>query len=411
MHRIVPYMQYNNRRIAIAAALAAIAGPGCVGNEPCVPDAAETAVPGSAIAQYGPPEPGHAPPEPAAGPLAILGVAPSRPALTTDDRQHLLFELVVQNTSATSVELARIDVRDPERRAPLAAYTGAALAEILTIATGAGATPASLEPGGVAVAFFDLPFARRAELPHRLVARFALRQGDAETVEAGPAVAVIDDHPRPIGPPLHLDRLVAVNGCCDGIHRRALIPVDGGLFLAERFAIDFLRIDDQGTFAGDPTRNDSYFVFGADVLAVAAGTIAEATDGAAENIPTQPLPPADLTTAPGNHVVLALDDGRFALYAHLQTGSVRVHPGDRVRRGDVLGLVGNTGNSTEPHLHFHVMDRPSPLVSDGLPYTFDRFDLQARIDASSGAPVIAPVPPPERRRDLLPLGLDVIDLR
>jgi biotin carboxyl carrier protein len=404
-------MKHDNRWPVVAAALAAIAGPGCLGNEPCVPDAAEGAVPGGAIAQYRPPEPGHAPPEPAPGPLAILGVAPSRPALTTDDRQHLLFELVVQNTSATGVELARIDVRDPERRAPLASYTGAQVPEILAIATGAGATPASLAPGGVAVAYFDLAFARRAELPHRLVARFALRQGDTAIVEAGPSVAVIDDHPHPIGPPLHLDRLVAVNGCCDGIHRRALIEVDGGLFLAERFAIDFLRIDDRGTFSGDPTRNDSYFVFGADVLAVAAGTIAETSDGAAENVPTQPLPPPDIATAAGNHVVLALDDGRFALYAHLQTGSVRVHPGDRVRRGDVLGLVGNTGNSTEPHLHFHVMDRPSPLVSDGLPYTFDRFDLQARIDVSSGTAVIAPAPPPERRRDRLPLGLDVIDLR
>jgi hypothetical protein len=404
MHRIVPYQKYSRRSLAIAAALAATAAPGCLGNEPCVPDAAEGSVAGGAIARY-------SPPEPAPGPLTIIGVAPSRPALTTDDRQHLLFELVVQNTSATSAELARIDVRDPERRAPLASYTGTALAAILLIAAGPGATPTSLAPGGVAIAYFDLAFARRAELPHRVVARFAVRQGGTESVESGPAVAVIDDHPRPIGPPLHLDRLLDLNGCCDGAHRRALIAVDSGLFLAQRFAIDFVRIDDRATFAGDPTDNASYFVFGADVLAVASGTIAETSDGVAENVPTQPLPPPDIATAVGNHVVLALDDGRFALYAHLQTGSVRVHPGDRVRRGDVLGRVGNTGNSTEPHLHFHVMDRPSPLLSDGLPYTFDRFDLQARIDASSDAPVIAPVPPPQRRRDLLPLGLDVIDLR
>ena len=191
-------------------------------------------------------------------------------------------------------------------------------------------------------------------------------------------------------------------------HRRALLAVDGGLFLAQRFAIDFVRVNDRSTFAGDPTRNENYFLFGAEVVSVARGRVVEASDGMAENVPTQPLPPPDIQTAAGNHVVVALDDGRFTLYAHLQTGSVRVQTGDRVERGQVLGLVGNTGNATEPHLHFHVMDGPSPLLSDGLPYTFDRFDLRATVDITTGTPVVVPVPPPQQRRDRLPLAFDLI---
>ena len=112
----------------------------------------------------------------AAGPLTIVGIAPARPAFTTDDHRHLLFELLLGNTSATTVELAGVDVLGCARRAPLASYRDAALAGVLTIVAGAGATPNSLAPGGVAVAFFDLPLARRGELPDRLATRFTLRR-------------------------------------------------------------------------------------------------------------------------------------------------------------------------------------------------------------------------------------------
>lgn len=401
-----PALRLRQRACAPAVLLAASVLAGCVFEDHCPPDAhmpTEAAALSRAIAAQRAPE--------ATGPLTILGVAPSRPAFTTDDQRHLLFELVVENTGAASVELAQVDVRDPARRAALASYQGAALAGILTIAAGAGATPNSLVPGGVAVAFFDLAFPRHGELPDHLATRFTLRQADATLVEAAPTVAVIDDRAPPIGPPLHGDRLLDLNGCCDGAHRRALLAADGGLFLAQRFAIDFVRIDDQATFAGDPTKNESYFLFGAEVVSVGRGRVVEISDGMAENVPTQPLPPATVQTAPGNHVVIALDDGRFTLYAHLQTGSVRVRPGERVERGQVLGLVGNTGNSTEPHLHFHVMDGPSPLESDGLPWTFDDFDLRATIDISTGVPAIVPVPPPQRRRDRLPLGFDLVEFR
>jgi murein DD-endopeptidase MepM/ murein hydrolase activator NlpD len=64
----------------------------------------------------------------------------------------------------------------------------------------------------------------------------------------------------------------------------------------------------------------------------------------------------------------------FAFYAHMQPGSLRVKLGEKVRRGQVLGLVGNSGNSTAPHLHFHVTDANSPLESEGLPYVFESFE-------------------------------------
>jgi murein DD-endopeptidase MepM/ murein hydrolase activator NlpD len=128
------------------------------------------------------------------------------------------------------------------------------------------------------------------------------------------------------------------------------------------------------TFAGDPAQNASYFAYGKELLAVLDGRVVSTLDGIPENVPNGPpavtLEPGNL---PGNSIVLQFDEDHFALYAHLIPGTLRVRPGDRVRRGEVLGLLGNSGGSTQPHLHFQVMDRPIPLAADGLPFVFDHF--------------------------------------
>jgi murein DD-endopeptidase MepM/ murein hydrolase activator NlpD len=150
-------------------------------------------------------------------------------------------------------------------------------------------------------------------------------------------------------------------------------------------------------------------LFGAEVLAVTAGRIVSMRNDLAENTPpnSPPIPPQNPDLAAGNYVVEALGSGRFALYAHLQPGSVRVSPGQTVQRGQVLGLVGNTGSSSEPHLHFHVMNRPSPLAANGLPYVFDRFRLDGRVP-NLRAPRLVPAGPPHARAGQLPLQGDVV---
>ena len=110
--------------------------------------------------------------------------------------------------------------------------------------------------------------------------------------------------------------------------------------------------------------------YGAEVLAVANGLVVATKDGIPENVPgiTSRAVPITSETVGGNHIVLDLGGGRYAFYAHFQPGSLKVKVGDRVTRGQVIGLVGNSGNSTEPHLHFHISDGVSPLGSEGLPY-------------------------------------------
>lgn len=129
---------------------------------------------------------------------------------------------------------------------------------------------------------------------------------------------------------------------------------------------------------GQVERNASYLAFGKAIIAVADGVIARTRDGYPEQTPQHSPPNASMETAAGNYVMQDIGGGHFAFYAHLQPGSLRVKQGQRVKRGQVLALLGNTGNSTEPHLHFHVSSAQDPLLSEGLPYVFDRFEQTGR---------------------------------
>jgi murein DD-endopeptidase MepM/ murein hydrolase activator NlpD len=117
--------------------------------------------------------------------------------------------------------------------------------------------------------------------------------------------------------------------------------------------------------------------YGAEVLAVANGVVAAAMDDIPENAPAPAgaVVPIALENASGNYVALDLGRGRFAFYEHLKRGSVAVKAGDRVKSGQVIGKLGNSGSSSiGPHLHFHVSDANSPLAAEGLPFVFKRFD-------------------------------------
>ncbi len=134
-------------------------------------------------------------------------------------------------------------------------------------------------------------------------------------------------------------------------------------------------------FHGDPSKNANWAPYGADVLAVADGRVVKIVDGVPENDPTSDTKavPITLETVAGNYLILELGDGRYALYAHLQPGSFAVKQGARVRRGQTLAKLGNSGQSDAPHLHLHIMDEPSPLAAEGLPLVLSSFELQGHV--------------------------------
>ena len=110
-------------------------------------------------------------------------------------------------------------------------------------------------------------------------------------------------------------------------------------------------------------RNEDYFVYGKEILAAAPGTVVTAIDGVPDNEPGSMNP----LCAVGNCLIIDQGSNEYAVYAHLKPGSLRVHRGDKVRTGQVLALCGNSGNSSEPHLHFHLQD--NAILQDGAGIT------------------------------------------
>jgi murein DD-endopeptidase MepM/ murein hydrolase activator NlpD len=116
-------------------------------------------------------------------------------------------------------------------------------------------------------------------------------------------------------------------------------------------------------------------------------------------------------------VVVKIGDGQYAYYAHLQKGSdgVRVQPGERVRKGQVIGELGNTGNTDAPHLHFMMIDGKAPLTSGALPFEIDSFHTRGVLtnydEFLGGAKAQISRQQRDEQRNRLPLHATVNDFR
>ena len=363
--------------------------------------------------------------------ITVTPIAPPNPVLGADDRVHLAYELFVTNPSKNFITLDTVTAVDGEGRS-LWALEGDALGALMQVYAGSGRT---LAPGGTAIVFMDVTFARDAALPKAVAARIsATRQAAGPD---GKPTPLPKDAPLPanftftggvtgigkpavgIAPPLRGTGWVAVNGCCDAItaHRGAVMAVNGTLRVPERFAIDWVKLDrSDRLFTGEAAKLGSYAYYGTPVHSVADGVVVNLYDDTGEQVPGAEAKGITPENIGGNMVVVDIGGGAYAFYAHLQRNSLKVKLGDRVKTGDVLGLLGNTGNSTAPHLHFHVMDGTSPLDANSLPYVFTRF-TGAGVMADDTDDVFETGKPPKidakalagPHRDQLPLNNQVVD--
>ena len=304
----------------------------------------------------------------------------------TDGRLHIAYELVLTGATPFAVDVEQVEVRDAKTHRVLLSLGGDALSSRMDPVGGApaGVTPPPttlIGPSGSAVIWLDVLVRRRAGLPgvleHRIVSSTRPPPGE-ESIAFTSLVRRVPLRARPpleLGPPVRSGIWGAGEGCCDNDthHRRGLLVVDGNQVVPQRFAIDWMMLDEQHrAWVGDPHSLSSYLSYGQPLIAAADGKVVTARD----EFPDQPPPdnptPPPLADLPGNHVTLRVAPNRYMIYAHMKPGSVRVRVGERVRRGQALGRLGNSGNSATPHLHLQVQTTRS-FVSDGLPFVFKRF--------------------------------------
>jgi len=208
-----------------------------------------------------------------------------------------------------------------------------------------------------------------------------------------------------LSPPLPAGIWLAGDGPSnDSPHRRALAALAGRTYIAQRFAIDWMLVGPNGdTHRDDATRNENYWGFDQPVFAVADGEVTEVVDSIPDHAPHVLPGTVTLANIAGNHVILRIAPHRYVLYAHLERGSVRVHPGERVRRGQMIAKLGDSGQTTAPHLHIHVADGNSVLSAEGVPWVLSSYE-----DLGSGNTFEVNAHPDTPRERTLPGANEVV---
>ena len=355
-------------------------------------------------------------------PLLSAVENPPVPFLGSDGQTHLVYELFVTNFSSGEALLERVEILGDGK--VIASVDAAAVAGRLQ-AAGERESSGTLAPSTLALLFLHVTLSVNAPIPkqlsHRVAARItAAPPGKQQMTETGGETAVARGDIVVIAPPLAGARFISADSCCDATrHTRAALPVNGRVYIAQRFAVDWEQLDGDGRiYAGAQGEPSSYTIYNRDVLAVADAPVVSVIDGLPDQPPGKMPSGIAIDAADGNSVVLDFGRGRYALYAHLRAGSITVKPGDKVKRGQVIAHVGNSGNTLAPHLHFHVMDSPSPLASNGLPYAIDAFTVTGATGGTAafdkaeadGVPIaITPMTPPRAVKNALPL--DQLEIR
>jgi hypothetical protein len=364
---------------AVVAAMVVLAASGCGGSSDSPPKSSQA-------------------PKPVLDVMTpLLGYVPFAPVpfAGSDGKTHMVYELAVTNFTNARLTIGDVKIEDGNSGKVVGELDATQLRDRLQPA-GSREGADHLEAGQMGTIFIHL-ISADGVVPQSLVHAVAVTSGAMppgkdQLTERIARIPVAERALPILSPPLRGERYIAADGCCDAVrHTRAVLPVNGFTFLAQRYAIDYEQADAQNRiFTGDPRNPKSYTIFGEEVHAVADGAVVGTRNDLAEQTPGTYPANIPIDQADGNFVVLDVGGGFFVNYAHMQPGSVRPKLGAKVKAGDVIGLVGNSGNSVAPHLHLHVMDGPSPLASQGLPYLVDRFTITAQVastkdfDASEG---------------------------
>jgi hypothetical protein len=304
-----------------------------------------------------------------------------------DGMDHVEYELLVVSVFSEPVTLSRVAVLDPTGK-ELMRIEGKALTaatQTLLAKTESAVIPASagvsvdidlILPPNTAPERVTHKIAYTLQLGSKLAPMIGSLEVDAPevTINRQPAIVLM--------PPLRGNGWLAAAGCCKpNIHRDLRVAIDGRrIETGETFAIDWNRVKNDKIYDGDGKKLEQHYAFGQDVLAVADGTVVSIHDGMPDETPFQMMLPKAKEDYGGNHVILKIAPNVFAIYGHLQRGSVTVKVGDSVKAGVLLAKIGNTGPSEGPHLHFGLSNKPNFLSGRSLPFVFDSFTSVGAID-------------------------------
>ena len=367
------------------------------------------------------------------------------PVKASDGKVHIAYELVLTNTFRSEVDINAVEVRDAASKQIVLSLTGPELAAHMNpigVERGGEEGDPPIASSGTSIVWLDVAVPSMDAVPetvdHRLVGTVQVGGQPQPFESIVTRLSISREKPLVLGPPVAPGRWLASEGCCTNIthHRNGRVAIDGVLSVPQRFALDFFRLDDQHrAWIGDRTNLHSYLSYEQPAIAATDGTVVAASDGRRDQPPPDEPPTPPIADTVGNHVIIKVNESevddahnalgdqpdhviRYLLYGHLKPDSIAVDVGQRVHRGDLIGLIGNSGFSSTPHLHFQVLTTPTFFPTDSTPYVLDRFDLVGfetkRIwDANlglqpNGTIPFAPALEPFERQLVMPLDRDIV---
>jgi len=308
------------------------------------------------------------------------------------DKYYLVYELYLTNFYNKAINLESLQVHDKATGTPLVGFDKNSLKKIMRSSDGIATSDDSLIPSSdLKLVYLLVPFNSQSDIPKEIFHRLNfVKPGDGSHEELDTLPLRVDRESQAmLSPPVTGDYWVASNGLSNtSSHRLAHWIVNGQNYFAQRYAIDFVQLDLEGkTYKGNEYDNTSYYSYGKDVSSAARGTVVDLKNDLPDNVPHsgKQASPQTAENIAGNYVVVELAKGIYAFYAHLKPGSIKVKVGEKINEGQKIAEIGNSGNSVEPHLHFHVVDRPAYLGGNGVPYTFTEFWVRPSEVAFNGS--------------------------
>ncbi len=293
------------------------------------------------------------------------------------DQSTAYYELTVTNLSTDSIDLKNISVLNTRDSVACLELDERELKNRMRLAGSAQNNVTRIGPKTTAVIYVELTIRKNIHrVCHAITYSFVSDPAHKQLTRQTSSTICNVQLPTVLGKPVSGMWAAVYEPSWDRGHRRVIYTTGNKSRIPGRYAIDFIMLNDQGQItSGDTDVITHWLGYGADVLAVADGIVSSVSNVFTESktISGHANPSAERAT--GNYVSIKLNDQQYAFYEHLMPNSIKVKVGQKVKRGQVIAKVGFTGQTTGPHLHFHLADADSPLGAEGIPFVFDDFEV------------------------------------
>lgn len=289
---------------------------------------------------------------------------------TINGKPAVYYELYLTSFASDTIRLHMLNVIEKENASPVYSINAANWKQKVNC-IGNFSSVDVLPPGGSEIIYLEYTLPRTPlTILHELLVE---RKGTKELI-SGAAFSITTQEQIILSAPLRGGPWAAVyHPDWQRGHRRVIYTIDGKARIPGRYAIDFILLNEQGHYS-KANENDisNWYGYGADVLAVKDGVVSTVKNDFPESATLENHPAYTADQATGNFISINIGDHKFAFYEHLKPGSILVQEGQKVKKGQVIASLGFTGQTTGPHLHFHVADANSPLGAEGVPFVFEK---------------------------------------